>query len=283
MRVFRRTNTYRQVAAGTDVVVGHCPLPAGAQLIQTWGKLHMIASTKSTVTRAVGYGFSGHVLPILDPDNALPVDTLWDYQVTKAVDPTTVAATIGAEFDWDTTNTTPELEPGELDLERVMGLYRDKTEFIDPRFQLLTWANARQGAYEESGTSYTPTDFKSVRSTRRMEVDTPSYALVGVSSPSMDDQVTAESTIATPGEWAIMENLESALDDFWKIQTGLIEVGAESPYSDISLLLEDLIAPPIFTPVSPDLIDIVAWNAYCEMTWEIDIPRRSFGSTLAGQ
>ena len=99
----------------------------------------------------------------------------------------------------------------------------------------------------------------------------------------MDDSVTAETTISTPGEWAIMENMQSALDDLWKIQSGLVETTAESPYSDITTLLEDLIAPPMFTQSGTTMLTSVGWNAWLEMTWELELQARSQPSVIAGE
>jgi len=284
MRVFRRSIVGRDVPAGEDMVLGFCPIPAGGRLVRTWGRLHMIGPEGLDFVSVAGFGFSGQVLPILDPDTTMFVDNVWDQIVTKAVDPTVAAATVGAEFDWDDNDTRPELEPGELDIHRVLGLFRDPQEFLDPRFELVSWASGRQGGFNVGSNpdAYIPSVFKTFRSNRAIEVDVPSYAMVGVSSPSMDDSVTTETTISSPGEWAILENIDSALEDLWKIQTGLIESGAESPYAEITTLLEDLIAPPMFTESTSYFVG-VTWKAVLECTWEIELQGRSNPSVLAGE
>lgn len=218
------------------------------------------------------YGFSGELVPVKDPDSAIDVNTLWDNMVTKPIQPTAVATTSAVDFDWDTADTAPDTEPGEIDLNDLFNLVDDTKEIMAPQ---LEWMSSAKGFPRSiaAGTpdTYTPSSFKTFRSSRRLTADCPSYALLAISSPSLDNQSVTHNTLSGVASWAVMENIKNVMNDMWKMQTGLTEGSAERPYDFISATIGDWLSPNMIDP-SSTLLDPMQYTAFCIADWIFDVP-----------
>lgn len=279
MRVISRTIGAASIAVGTDVVVGWCPVPQGGRVLSVQGELHVIGAEESSVIRFQPWGYSAHLVPVDDAETELDIQTLWDQVVVKSLDPSASAGTVTVDLDTDTADTTVEIEPGEMDINELLGLTIEEKELIAPTLRWMSWAKSRQGGFV-AGTpdGYLPSDFESFRSRRKLVADAPSMALIGVSNPSADEEVTSITTPGTVGEWGILGNMELALEQMLLGQIGLTEIGAETPYADIAGFIAELAAPDMLTPTS--VITAVTLTVMCQATWLIDLPDTSIPRTI---
>lgn len=285
MIIIARTNGAQAIATNTDVVLGAMPIPIGGTLLSVQGELHVISANEDQlVVGYYGYGFSGEMVPIVAADITDSYQDIWDEVVIKASDLTVSAATRTLDFDWDTLDTGPAIEPGEVDIDSLLGMNQGQKTFIEPRMEWVSWAKSRQGGFI-AGTpdDWQPSDFKTFRSKRRLTADAPSAAILAFSNPLFDD-VRAAAANGSPddeGEWYLLQNMEDTMREVGKFQAGLSEVGAESPGANASGVLEEIIAQPLLTD-SGLFLDI-AWTAMCSATWVIDYPGDSIPKTIDGR
>lgn len=266
--------------AGEDHVVAWCPMPDGAKLLGVQGELHIIGAEAAPSNQLSAYGFSGELVPIVDPDSGIDINTLWDNMVTKPVAPTTTAATVTVDFDWDTADAAPDTEPGEVDMNDLLGLLDPTKQIFAPHIEWMSFAKGNPIATTAgSPDTYTPRDFKRYRSSRRLIADGASYALLAVSSPDLDNDDTTETTLTSPNSWGIMENIRNVMNDMWRMQTGMIEAGAESPYDLVSTIVGDWVAPNMIDPVST-LLDPMQHTAFCIADWVLEVPDSGIPRTL---
>lgn len=279
MRVISRTIGSAQVGNNTDSVVGWCPVPQGGKLLGVQGELHVMGLEGLSTKTFQAWGYSAHLVPVDDAETALDIQTLWDQVVVKSLDPSSSAGTVTVDLDTDTVDSTVEIEPGEMDINELLGLTIEEKEIIAPTLRWMSWAKSRQGGFiAASPDVFHPSDFLSFRSNRRLTADAPSMALLGVSSPTLDEEVTAITTPGTVGEWGILMNMELALEQMLLGQIGLTEVGAETPYADIAGFIGELAAPDMLTPVSTLVNATLTVLATC--TWLIDLPDTSIPRTI---
>lgn len=261
-------------------MVAWCPVPDGARLLGVQGELHVIGAEAAPTNQLSAYGFSGELIPIPDPDGSIDINTLWDNMVTKPVEPTTTAATSVVDFDFDTANTDPDTEPGKIDLNDLLGLLDPTKQIMSPHLEWMSFAKGNPiSVGAATPDTYTPRSFKTFRSSRTLIAEGSSYAMLAVSSPNLDDDQTTESTEANSKAWAIYENIKNVMNDFWKMQTGLTEAGAESPYDTVTTILTELLSPKMINPVS-SLLDPMQYTAFCVADWLIDIPDKSIPNVL---
>lgn len=268
------------MAADSDIVVASAPIPQGGSLVGVSGELHMIGVEGASIQQISSYGFGGEVVPVVDPEATVNVEALWDTLVPKAIDPTIVAATTVIDVDWDDQDTTPQIEQGEVEMNQLLGIAEVNKQIFTPRLEYMSWANSPQGGWV-AGTPdvWNPSDFKTFASSRKINADLPSYAMLAVTSPLTDDEETSESTISGAQEWAMLENLRSIMEDMWRINVGLVEAGAESPYAEVSALIEELVAPSIIQPAAAKLI-AQTYTVFCRARWIIDMPDSSVPRVL---
>lgn len=240
----------------------------------------MIGAEAAPTNQLAAYGFSGELIPIRDPDSVIDVNTLWDQMVTKPVQPTQTAATSVVDFDWDTADSGPDTEPGEVDVNDLLGLLDPTTQIMAPTLEWMSFAKQfPRAVVAGSPDTYTPADFKRFRSTRNLVAKGPSYAMMAVSSPDLDNDDTTEDVVIGASHWAIMENIHNAINDMWKMQTGATESGAEAPYDIISQIIGEWIAPNMIDPVST-LLDPMQYTVFCITDFVLDVPNAAIPNVL---
>lgn len=285
MKLIARTNGAQAVAANADVVLGAMPIPKGGTLLSVQGEVHVISADEDKpVIGFYGYGFAGELVPIVASDVADAYQDIWDNVVVKASDLTTSAGTNTFDFDWDTADTGPMIEPGEIDIDALLGMGAGQKTIIEPRIEWISWAKNRQGGFI-AGTpdDWQPSDFKTFRSKRRLTAEVPSAALLTVSNPLLDDVRGAAANISPSGEneWWMMTNMEDTMRTLGKMQAGLSETGAETPGSESAQMLKELVAQPLLTD-SGLWLD-ASWIAMVSATWVIDYPSDSVPRTIDGR
>lgn len=280
MIVKRKTVVTKLVSAGTDQVVAWAPIPDGGKLLSVQGELHIIGAEGSAVNQLSGYGFSGEVVPIRDPDSAQDINSLWDQMVTKPVQVSVAAGANSVDADWDTSDGAPDTEPGEVDVNQLLGLLESTREIFAPR---LEWMSFAKGApipvVAGSPDTYTPRDFKTFRSTKKMMIEGASYAMLAVSSPSLDNEQVQENIEIGSEPWGIMENIHLAMQQLLIQSLGMTETGNTEPYDTITTLIHEWLAPDIINP-STTLLDPQVFTAFCIADWVFDIPGSSIPNTL---
>lgn len=289
MRVIREQIISGLVSQNEDEVIAFAPIPPGGKVLSVTGELHMIAPENFPIRQFTGYGVSGYVEPVVDPDGNITLDVLWDNMVTKPSAVTTTAGIQQVDWDFDTGDTGPDVEVGQMDLNRAMGLASPGKVLMTPHLEMLSWAKSRQGGWHaETGETdqFNISDYKTFRINQTIAApeSMPAYAMIGVSIPLFDIEQVSHSILGGSGaakQWAILGNLRNAMGDFWRMQTGLAEAGAESPYLDVSLAIEDLVAPPITMPTTATIVSVTPWTYMCKATWVLDYPDSFIPGTLA--
>lgn len=270
MRLIGRQMTELDVAVGSDRVVCSYPIPAGGRLNSTHLEMHMIGDEGQVLDKAVMYGMTGFVVPVIDPETAINVDTLWDNVVPKDV-----AEGAGVfDLDTDATDTTPEFEPGEPDWSGVFKLNALDVQEIFRRRRLITLASQNGAGHEivaAGADLWTPLEFFKTMVKKKVSVQSPSMVLYGVSSPSMDVTTTAVNTAPTETQWVLLQYLELTLEQAFMNLIGLVETGAETPFEDSSVFIARLIEGAIREEDAAAFTTTV-WRCFCRATFDITVP-----------
>lgn len=289
--------TRSQVNAGAftdnDEVVAFAPMPEGAKLLNVHGELHVIGREQQSTRLFTGYGFGGELVPDpMDDDAALSLETLWDRYVTKTVVATEAHSTTMLDWDWNTSDGEPFLEPGEMDINDVLGLGMATKKIFDPRLEILSFAKGGPQAHAIVGDhtaddTYTPRDFKTFNSNNRLVADENSWAMLAVAAPNFERRQTVKNNFGSTGarDWAILSNLRNVLGDFWKINVGMIESGAESPYDIVSSAIQELVTPLMIDNDidNSTMFQDLSWIYVCKSQWTIDYPSDSIPNKIDAQ
>lgn len=281
MLVVRKTTFAQVIAAGTDEVIASCPLVGGAKVKTVTGELHVLGPESTEADNFFAYGISGELVPIMDPDATIDLNALWDQMVVKPNNPSTTAGGQAIDWDFDSADADPDVEVGLADINDLAGQLDPNTSIIPPTIEWLSAAKGTPfGVIAGTPDSYTPRSFKTFRG-RPVMADGPSHALIAFSAPSLDETQTAiEALTGTPTKWSILENLRNVMQDFWRINVGMIEAGAESPYADISTAVANLVAPD--SSADAGMLVPLAWRVLCLCTWVIDFPGSEVPTVLDG-
>lgn len=270
MRLFRHSLSQRIAALGTDVVIGGCLVPSEGSLNNVWGDCHVIGLDDITHEKAALYGLTGYVVHEPDPDNTQSFDTLWDVMVPKDTD----VASGALDLSTGSADVSPEFEPGEPNIERMMdGSVLDDDNMFFKRRKMITFASSPSG-FDVGGTpdSYIPTDRFRIRSGKKVNVDLMSVALLGFSSPQMDDTTTTIWT--TPSDeavWMQLKYIDMVLEQAFVQLIGLTEAGAETPWEDAATMLEDFLEPTVVEQTAADFAS-EDYNVFTSLTFDISVP-----------
>lgn len=255
-------------------------MPGGAKLLGVSGEIHVIGAEAAPSNQLSAWGFSGEVLPLPDIDSSIDINVLWDNLVTKPVLPAVVAETSQVDVDWDTANSDPDVEAGEIDLNEMFGIVDATKTIVKPQLEWMSFAKGNPIA-TLAGTpdTYTPRSYKTFRSNRQIRVDLPSYAMLAISSPNLSQQQVTESTDTTARFWATLRNFKEVLGDMWRGEVGMAEAGALKPYDDITDFIAQLIAPAIIDP-SSTLLDPMQYTCFMIAEWIMDIPDNAIPNVI---
>jgi hypothetical protein len=280
MKVLRKQLVGVVVSAGADKIFAWAPIPEGGKLLSVTGALHVVSANEGVGLQTMkGYGVSGELAPVQDPDSVDSLDVLWDHVVTKPTELSLTAATPGLDWDWDTSDTGPDVEPGEVDINTMINALSPTKEIMAPRLEVLSYAKSVNGTFRQVDSAtdeWVPTDYKTYQSRRRLVAENgPAYAMLAFSSPTFDREETTPSEIVNNvKEWTMLANLRSIMQDMWKMQMGGTEAGAIEPYRSASELIEHLVAPDIVQPGS-EILASSTWTVFAETTWLLDLPEQA--------
>lgn len=266
------------VASNTDVVCGAAPVPRGGKLLGMSGELHMIGPEGNNLTEVCGFGFSAEMVPLMDVEDQVDLNTTWDRMVVKTAVMTQAAATDRIDDDWDDVDSTPFIEPGEIDINKLTGLMQATKAIIDPRMEFVSWATSQGGWVAGSPDVYNPSRYKRFSSKRVLIAEQHSVAMCAVTSPVFDQEQTAQNNLSATS-YHFLENLEAAMEDMWKMQIGQTEPGAESPYDQAVAAIGGAIAPSIVQPAAALLVS-QTWTFFCKSRWTISVPGSSLPNVI---
>ncbi len=280
---FRHTLSQRDIGAGADEVLTGCPMPPESRLIGSWGEVHAIKTTVSAgmdIDKAAMYACDGWVVLVEDPDTSKTYGTVWNNMVPKDQDMASGA------FDLDTSAGANDnyFEPGEPSLEAILDAANvDKDAHFFKRRKLISYASMPR-AFDSAASpdSYYPMDVFPINTIPRIGVSHYSVALLGFASPGMDD--TNQLDYDTPdseAKWIQLQYLEVVLEQAWMYMVGLVEVGAETPYEDAALFIEDFLEPTV-SEESTGQFQAITYVIFTKATWGLVVPgRRQFKSVSA--
>lgn len=276
---FRHMLRSNNIGGSSDEVISGCPMPAQSRLVGTWGEVHAIKGSVSVgiaIDQAAMYGCDGWVVLVEDPDTAITYGSLWNNMVPKDQDMASGA------FDLDTgSDNKPFFEPGEPTLEAILDAANvDKDSHFFKRRKLITYASMPRG-FDTGATpdSYFPMDVFPINTIPRIGVQHYSCAMLGFASPAFDDVNQLDySTPASEAEWIQLQYLEVVLEQAWMYMVGLVEVGAETPYEDAALMIEDFLEPTVSEETTGQF-QALTYSVFTKATWGLVVPgRREFKS-----
>lgn len=264
------------MAGNSDRVIAHCPIPSESTQNNVWGEVHVMNNDGFFIESAILYGADGYVLPLPDPDTADSIDDIWDRLVDKD------SAVANAALDIDTTSIvgSPSFEAGELDLNALADMHSfDDDNHWYKRRKILSFANSPTGFHWVTGgvSTFSPRDLFKVRSRRSIRSELHAESLFGMTIPALTSTTsTVPNTPADEAAWLSEKYLEIILEQAWMFLVGLVETGAETPWTDAATFVEGLLEPAPFED------DTGAWltdtlRVFSTWTFDITVPgRREF-------
>ncbi len=281
LRFFRHMLNQITITGNADRVIAHCPIPSESSQNNVWGEIHMANNDGFFIDGAILYGADGYVFPLPDPDTADSVDDIWDRMVDKDIS----VANAALDIDTTTVLSQPHFEAGELDLNKLADMHAfDDDNHWYKRRKMLSFANSPTGFHwVTSGVStFSPRDVFKVKSRRRIGAELFSESLFGMTLPSLTGTTsTVPNTPASEAEWMSEKYLEIILEQAWMFLVGLVEAGAETPWTDAATFIEGLLEPAPFedTAASWFTDSFKVWSMW---TFDISVPgRREFNQISA--
>lgn len=282
-RVFRSTIWAATITGDTDKVLMDCPVPAECVQKNVWGEMHMnnVESDPLEWQEAIIYALEGWVIPVPDPDTALNLETLWDRFIPKdqevasgAFDLDTVASAAASFYDL-----------GEINLDAIMDMsnLRSENQWYS-RKKMLTWANNRVGLVAGTPDVSTYADVHKIRARRDIPAEFMSWSLLAAAMPGQGDVDASRSTYASEGLWLQTKYIDVVLEQAWMELVGLTEAGAETPWTDAALAVQELVEPePVYVGAGgAEFQPTPSANFFCHGTFELEVPGRKEVSVISG-
>lgn len=286
LRIFRHTLSQR-IAAFTDTVVMHgTPLPSECRQNNFWAEVHIVGldSVRPNVEQAFIYGVDGWITHIEDPDSAVTWDVLFNTMIPFDKD----VASGAFDLDTSSAHSGPAFEPGEPSIEAIVGaanVRRDAHWY--KRRKMLTYASNPRGLDPAADPpTWQQTDWFPLRVGRRIGVELMSATMLAITIPTMNDIATGGSMVFSPSDdatWIQIKYMEVMLEQAWMHLSGLTEAGAETPWEDAALLVEDFVEPGVQETTAGDFMSLNPVNAFCVATIDVTVPGRREFKVLTGE
>lgn len=239
-QMFARRRAQVSVGSNTDSVLVGISLPGECRINNININVHLEAGSYA-VNTACYYAIEGWILPVPDPEQAIPFDTLWDTLVPKDTDVQTL------DLDTEQLDATPFNEPGEVDWSAItnVGL---RPERIYERHRFLTFGSVPTGMTIDSANTvlYRPTDTFRIKIGKRYAVANPSVVLFAISSPLLNDVTATKESSLAENEWHRVKYVDHILEQGMSQLLGLVETGAETPWIDAVTLLQKHLEPDVY-------------------------------------
>jgi hypothetical protein len=187
---------------------------------------------------------SGKVVRVIDPEDALSVDQLWDIKASKSGPAGVSAGAVTLDYNEASSaaDTNPQRDFTEPNWNEMFGMNLDKFEFMGHTSVVTFPKNTGSGFKGGSPNTYVPTDYYRKFSKAQKVVDYPSYALIALSSPDTADVTTSiPTTLASVQDWMQLQYLEDTALDAYKQLMGGSAAGDYELYRDAVLLIQGLV------------------------------------------
>lgn len=272
--VYAKTLSQVSVANNTDQIITGVPIPADGVLKNVWLEIHGISAAISVFFAAM-YGITGYIVPVLDPDNVVPLDTLWDTQIPKDIE----LASGAYDLDVGATDSSPEMEWGEVNTETLFQAGVGPKQIFE-RKGLVTFTSAKLGFETGTPDTFTPSFAIKTQLKQVTRVSVPSVVMFGLSSPTMTDTTTSERSTPSEAQWSQYKYLEMTLEQALLDAIGLTEAGAETPYEEALAFLADIIERDALEDDAGSFA-AVAWTTFTKATYQISVPGRFEASSIS--
>jgi len=236
-------------------------LPSGTVLHGVSMQSTFLGAVEATAAFAVfGIGFEAWILPLLDPDEELPYDTIFDNVVPKDSADDTLdldTASLDAGNFW---------EPGQIDWNSVfdVGL---RPQRLFHQSSILTLANSALIVWQDNQTpflvKYWPGGQMNWRFRRSVRVSQPSVLVFAVANPSMDQKRTTDLVLAEddiPQVKYMSSVLELAL-----IETLGLAAGGVIAWQAATDLITKHVDPDFFEDGALGTLQTIAFNCQGEV------------------
>ncbi len=250
IRMFARRMTKRSVLTGEDRVIIGLSLPSGSRINDINIEMHFAQSTPLNISNAVMVAVEGWIIPVLDPDAATLLDTIWDNLVPKDTDVEVV------DLDTGAADATVFYEPGEPDFSQLLDVGL-RPERIYSSSRLLTISSGSVATYQDNQTPFLPVWYpgfvQKIRIRKNYGVSQPSVLLFAVGNPSLDDTSGTGMTAAAEAEWGQTKYIGHVLERALLHLFGVTEAGAETPWEEATALLKKHLEPDVFEQFGTEL------------------------------
>ncbi len=267
MRTYPHIIAHTNAPTAVDTVINGVAIPGGSTLKHIWMDISLIAQAAIALDEAVMYGLTAYILPVLDPDDPGSAANIWDTQVPKDEALDTTADVI----DLDSTTTadpTPEIEPGDPSLEELFNV-GSRPKRIFEKVEIITFGKQSAGFSAGTPDTFVPRDAFKAEVKTPYQVDMPSMLLFGLSAPATTQDDTGIFIPNTNEEWLQLKYLADTAKDAWKHAVGLIEPGAETPYVEAGILMNDYLER--FIEERDDTWIPAAYDVFSDIRYQIDV------------
>ncbi len=229
--------------AGSDTVVASLPLPSGSRINDISIDLRAHRTAAIGLNQLTLFAVEGWIIPILDPDAEVSVQTLWDQLVPKDTDVETV------DLDTGAADATPFYEPGEPDFSDMLevGL---RPERIYHANQMLTVQRDSFLTFQDNQTPFDvlwlPGATMRIRIRKNFAVQQPAMLMFAFANPSLDDTTGVVTTSPAEAEWGQLKYVGHVLERALLHVFGVTEAGAETPWEEATALLKKHLEPDVF-------------------------------------
>lgn len=248
------------IDSNSDQVFLGVPIPPGGRVLQVQGKCAVMPSARLKIEEVVAYGVKAFVMPVFDPDTQQTYDLLWDALVEKDQ----VGSSL-LDLDTSATDTTPEEELGEWDLQDVLGINATRMVEVYERERLISYPTHPMNAHLDTSVHYFwPAEAFNIRVMKPVFVEQPAMLLFGFSSPAMDRTTTGLRSTPLEREWAQMTYMDDTISDMVKNAAGLTASGTQEAGVEAQAMLAELVEDSVIE-------ETARANALLAVTWLLNI------------
>ncbi len=261
----------QQVAAGADQIVAGMWLPARTVLKSVRGYCVFEAAVERGLNE-IGMGaLGGYILPVVDPDAASTMATIWDAQVPKDSTVETL------DLDAGTGVAAPFWEPGSQKWESIYDVGQQTLRIFESHFLSGMGHNAiAVNRDPETSFDYEYIGGKTigVDQSGGMRVHGPSLVAFAVGSPATTaTSATAAIAAITEEQWGQLQFIDHVVERAMLHLLGLTELGAETPWEEATALLRQHVSPAVLE-VAGGIFQTTTWNVIGEMEFVIEVEGR---------
>lgn len=254
------------VVTNTDAVIAATPVPKGGVVHGVSMEVHL-QQLEQPVINNVMYGLTGYAVPILDPDGGATYDAIWDAQVPKNIN----EASGAIDLDTGSAVATPEYEPGFVNWTGLYDMESGPRRWYRRR-KVLTGASGGRGpAATGTMTHYLPQDVVRVNESLNIRARVPTAIMLGLSSPVISQTTGTVLTSPNKTQWLQLTFLEDTAIDALKWLFGLVEAGADTPYEEQAVELQQILMPAMFEG-SADQFATGSWQFTVMGSWTVSVP-----------